>query len=105
MMSKLQQEFETYFEDFDCAAEDIQMLQNPFKYDVGKVPAKIQLEVIKQTTNDLLKTDFHESFKDVNLLIFSSSLPEKDFKNVKTMLELYVLFMDLPTDVSRLLKN
>lgn len=83
IMSKLRQEFENRFEDFDRAAEDIQMFQNPFKCDIDKVPAEMQLEVIELTTNDSLKTDFQECYKEGNLLTFYSSLPEKDFKNIK----------------------
>ncbi|KAG8272485.1 hypothetical protein J6590_040640 [Homalodisca vitripennis] len=53
-MSKLRQEFESRFEDFDRAAEDIQKFQNPFKCDIDKMPAKMQLKVIELTTNDSL---------------------------------------------------
>ncbi|KAG8290332.1 hypothetical protein J6590_084688 [Homalodisca vitripennis] len=63
-MSKLRQEFETRFDEFDRAAEVIQIFQNPFKSDIDKVPAEMQLESHRATTNDSLKTDFQKSDKE-----------------------------------------
>lgn len=83
IMSKLRQEFEDRFEDFDLAAEEIELFQNPFHCKIDKVPSKLQLEVIELTSNDSLKADFKECYKEGNLLSFYSSLPEKDFKNLK----------------------
>ncbi|KAG8260894.1 hypothetical protein J6590_086551 [Homalodisca vitripennis] len=65
-MSKLRQEFETRFDEFDRAAEVIQIFQNPFKSDIDKVPAEMQLESHRATTNDSLKTDFQKSDKEVS---------------------------------------
>lgn len=83
IMSKLRQEFKNRFADFDLASEEIQLVQNPFNFDIDKVPSELQLEVIELTTNDSLEANFQKCYKEGNLLPFYSSLPEKDFKNLK----------------------
>lgn len=65
------------------------MQQKTFRYsktlrcDIDKVPTEVHIEVIELTTNESLRTDFLEFSKESNLLAFYSSLPEKDFKNLK----------------------
>lgn len=80
VMSKLGREFEDRFKDFDLASEEIKIFQNPFDCEIDKVPSHLQLEVIELTSND----SFKAAFKEGNLLSFYSSLPEKDYKNLKT---------------------
>lgn len=82
-LAKLRSEFENRFEDFDLAAKEIKLFQNPFGCDIDDVPSELQLEVIELTSNDLLQANFQEHSKGGNLLSFYSSLPEKDFKNLR----------------------
>ena len=71
-ITKLREEFEDCFADFDDAAiaEKIKLFQNPFKCEIEKAPTELQLELNELMTNENLKEYFQECCKNGDLRPF-----------------------------------